>query len=169
MSFMSQISGICEMLGFARIFSVCCTYQIMGWKRGGREKAYSFCRPSVTQLCNQSGRTGYLGVLCASSSGGTFRCCCRWSAYCKRLLVGSQDANMATKCTFAHVKDVEVSKGTALRRLTRQCHECTTVSKLKPLNCAGLQFPGSGRAEATVSLQVKGLLRPIKGNRAKLK
>ena len=59
-----------------------------------------------------------LAALCASSLGGNFRCCCRWSAYSKRLLVGLQDAIMAAKYTFARVKDVEVSKGTALRRLT---------------------------------------------------
>ena len=59
-----------------------------------------------------------LAALCASSLGDTFRRCCRWSAYSKRLLVGLQDANMAAKCSLARVKDVEVSKGTELRSLT---------------------------------------------------
>lgn len=54
-----------------------------------------------------------LAPLCASSTAGTFRCCCRWSVYSKRLLVGLQDANMAAKHTFNCAKDVEVSKGTA--------------------------------------------------------
>lgn len=74
---------------------------------------------------------------------------------------------MAAKCTFAHVEEVDVSKGTALRRLTRQCYKCAAVSERKPLDCAGLQFPGSGRAEATVQTVGERIAQANQGEQSK--